>query len=178
MNYKVVDSDIIHKGRVFDLKIDKLVYDSGNEGIREVAIHNGGAVVVPVTNDNKIVLVKQFRYPLQKFLYELPAGKLEKDEDPFLCAARELTEETGYTAEVIKPLGKIFTTPGFCTELLHIYLATGLTAGNSNREEGEFGMETYEFTLDEVVRKIIFGDITDAKSICGIFYFMNREKTC
>jgi len=177
MNFKVTDSKVVHNGKVFDLKIDQLLYDSGNTGIREVAIHNGGSVVVPITKDGKIVFVKQFRYPLQKYLFELPAGKLEKDEDPFICASRELTEETGYTAKHIKPIGKIFTTPGFCTELLHIYLATDLIAGEHNREEGEFGMETYEFTVQEAVRKIMLGEINDAKTICGVFYYMNRENT-
>ena len=177
MNFKLIESNIVHQGKVFDLKVDKLEYDSGNIGIREVAIHNGGAVVVPITDEGKIVFVKQFRYPFQKFLFELPAGKLEKDEDPFECAKRELTEETGYISKNYKPLGKIFTTPGFCTEILYLYLATKLKAGNHNREEGEYGMEVYEFTLNEVVRKIIIGEIVDAKTICGIFYYMNREKT-
>ncbi|HPN38957.1 MAG TPA: NUDIX hydrolase [Melioribacteraceae bacterium] len=177
MNYKVTDSEILHYGKVFDLKVDTLIYDSGNKGIREIAVHKGGAVVVPITNEGKIVFVKQFRYPLQKFLLELPAGKLEENEDPYVCAERELTEETGYISTNIKPLGKIYTTPGFCTELLHIYLATSLTMHNYDREEGEFGMTVLELHPKEVVRRIMFGDIVDAKTICGIFYYLNRENT-
>lgn len=177
MNYKVTDSRILHFGKVFDLKVDSLEYDSGNKGIREVAIHKGGAVVVPVTNEGKIVFVKQYRYPIQKYLLELPAGKLEENEDPFVCAERELTEETGYVSTNIKYLGKIYTTPGFCTELLHIYLATQLTPGEHNREEGEFGMSVFELTPKEAVRRIMFGDIVDAKTICGLFYYLNRENT-
>ncbi len=170
MNYKIVKSETIFKGRVFELKVDEIEYDSGNKGVREVAIHPGGAVVVPVKDDGKIVFVRQYRYPLNKFLYELPAGKLEKGEDPYTCAERELTEETGYSAKEITKLGAIFTTPGFCSEILHIYLAKNLTPGNHNREEGEYGMEVYEFTMDEINRMISDGGISDSKTICGIHY--------
>ncbi len=177
MNYRVTDTQILHFGKVFDLKVDSLEYDSGNKGIREIAVHRGGSVVVPITNEGKIVFVKQFRYPLQKYLLELPAGKLDENEDPFVCAERELTEETGYKSSNIKPLGKIYTTPGFCTEQLHIYLATSLTLGEHDREEGEYGMTVIELTPKEAVRRIMFGDIVDAKTICGIFYYLNRENT-
>ena len=144
MNYKLLKSEIRFKGKVFDHQVDEIEYESGNKGIREIAIHPGGAVVVPVKDDGKIILVKQFRYPLQKTLIELPAGKLDKGEDPLVCATRELEEETGYKAKEIKKLGEIYTAPGYCTEVLHIYSASGLTPGNHNREEGEHGMEILE----------------------------------
>ena len=99
MNFKVTKSDLIFKGRVFDLKVDQIEYPSGNKGVRETALHNGGAVIVAYTDEKKIVLVRQYRYPLQDMLIELPAGKLEIGEDPLVCATRELTEETGYTAK-------------------------------------------------------------------------------
>jgi ADP-ribose pyrophosphatase len=160
-------------GKVFDLQIDEIEYESGNKSIREVAIHPGGAVVAAVKDDGKIILVKQFRYPFQKFLLELPAGKLNKDEDPLLCARRELEEETGYTCEKIIKLGNIFTTPGFCTEVLHIYLAEKLKAGNHKREEGELSMQVLELSLEEIESKIKTGEIADAKTICGIYYYKN-----
>lgn len=168
MNFKVKKSEILFRGKVFDLKVDQIEYDSGNKGVRETAIHPGGAVAVPVMDNGKIIFVKQFRFPLQKTLLELPAGKLNKDEDPLVCAVRELEEETGYKAEKIEKLGAICTTPGFCTEILHIYIAQELIPGNHNREEGEHGMEIYEFTLDEIEQKIKSGEIIDAKTICGI----------
>ncbi len=170
MKYKLLKSEIRFKGKVFDHQVDEIEYESGNKGIREIAIHPGGAVVVPVKDDGKIILVKQFRYPLQKPLIELPAGKLDKDEDPLVCATRELEEETGYKAEEIKKLGKIYTAPGYCTEILHIYSAKGLTAGNHNREEGELEMEILELSLNEIETMISNGEITDAKTIVGIFY--------
>ena len=109
-------------------------------------------------------------------MYELPAGKLEKGENPFVCATRELTEETGYTTNAITPLGKIYTSPGFCNEILYIYLAQNLKSGEHNREEGEQGMEIYEFTLSEINDMITSGKIVDAKTISGIHYFQNMKK--
>ena len=173
MNYKLLKSEIRYKGKVFDHQVDEIEYESGNKGIREIAIHPGGAVVVPVKDDGKIILVKQFRYPLQKTLIELPAGKLDKSEDPLVCATRELEEETGYTAKEIKKLGEIYTAPGYCTEVLHIYSASGLTSGNHNREEGEHGMEILEFSMDQIEKMILSGEITDAKTIVGIYYIKN-----
>ena len=96
MNFKLKQSRILYKGKVFDLKVDDIEYNSGNKSIKEVAVHPGGVVIIPVTAENKLIVVSQFRYPLQKSLLEFPAGKLEKDEDPLDCAVRELKEETGY----------------------------------------------------------------------------------
>lgn len=171
MNFKVTKSENIFNGVVFDVKLDILKYDSGNDGRREVIHHNGGAVILPITEDGKLVLIKQFRYPLQEILIEAPAGKLEIDEDPMVCATRELTEETGYTANKVTPLGKISTTPGFCDEILYLYLAQDLTAGNHNREEGEYGMEVFEYSLEEVDEMIKNGDIIDSKTIAAIYHY-------
>ena len=177
MNFSITQSDIIFHGKVFDVKVDEIEYNgSGNKSFRQVAVHPGGAVVLPLKSDGKIVLITQYRYPHNEVLLELPAGKLEKGEDPFVCAQRELTEETGYTSNKISKLGKIYTTPGFCDEVLHIYLAEELTAGNHAREEGEEGMEIVELTLDEVEAKIRIGEIVDAKTISGIsMYRLNAE---
>jgi len=173
MNFKLIKSKILYKGKVFDHQVDEIEYNSGNKGIREIAIHPGGAVVVPIKDDGKIILVKQFRYPLQKTLIELPAGKLEKGEGPLVCATRELEEETGYKSSSIKKLGEIYTAPGYCTEILHIYSANGLIPGNHNREEGEHGMEILELSLGEIEAMIMNGEIKDAKTIAGIYYLKN-----
>jgi ADP-ribose pyrophosphatase len=170
MNFKLLKSQILFKGKVFDHQVDEIEYKSGNIGIREVVVHPGGAVIVPIMDDGKIILVEQFRYPLQKALLELPAGKLDKGEDPLKCATRELEEETGYKAKEIKKLGQIYTAPGYSTEVLHIYSAKGLISGNHNREEGEQGMEIFEYSIDDVNKMILSGEITDAKTIVGIFY--------
>lgn len=175
MNFKVKKSDIVFKGFVFDIKVDQIEYNSGNEGVREVILHNGGAVVLPVTEDGKIVLVKQYRYPFDEIMYELPAGKLEKNEDPKECATRELTEETGYSSEKVSFLGKIYTSPGFCDEILYIYLAEELVAGDHNREEGEDGMEVFELTIAEVDKMVAEGKIVDAKTLSGLYYYKIRN---
>lgn len=175
MNYKILNSRLLYKGKVFDHQVDEIQYESGNTGIREIAVHPGGAVIVPVKDDGKIILVKQFRYPIQKTLIELPAGKLEKGEDPLDCATRELEEETGYRSKTIKKLGEIYTAPGYCTEVLYIYSAMQLIPGNHNREEGELGMEIMELSIEEIEKSISSGEITDAKTIVGIHYLKNRE---
>jgi ADP-ribose pyrophosphatase len=114
--------------------------------------------------------VYQFRYPLKKKLYELPAGKLDPGEDPDKCAARELEEETGFIATSMKKLIAIYTTPGFCSEQLHIYLATGLEKSPKGQrlEEGELDLTLKRLPLDHVVQMIEQGEITDSKTICGI----------
>lgn len=174
MNFKVTKSEIVFNGRVVDVQLDQIEYNSGNKGIRETILHPGGAVVVPYTNEGKFVWINQFRYPHQKFLLEFPAGKLDNKEDPLNCAVREIKEETGFTAEKFFKLGAIATTPGFCTEILHLYLATGLTNGEHNREEGEFGMEVHFFTKEETEEKIITGEIIDAKSISAFHLAINK----
>ena len=169
MNYQIVKSEVIFRGKVFNTIVNQIEYDSGNKAVREVAEHPGGAVVVPVTDEGKIVMVTQHRFPMNEVLLELPAGKLNKGENPFVCAIRELEEETGYKSEDVSELGSIYTTPGYSTEKLWIYLAKNLKPGNHNREEGEYGMQVFEFSIDEIEKKITHGEIVDGKSICGIF---------
>ena len=171
MNYTVIKSDKIFSGKVFDIKVDEIEYDSGIGGRREVVIHPGGAVALPLTDEGKIIMVKQFRYPFQQRVLELPAGKLDEGEDPQICAVRELEEETGYKSGKVRKLGAIYTSPGFCSEILHIYLVEDLTKGKHNREEGEVDMEVLELSLEEIEEKIVTGEIVDSKTICGIHYY-------
>ena len=173
MNYRILKSEVLYHGKVFNTKVDQIEYSSGNKAVREVAEHPGGAVVVPVTDNGKIIMVTQHRFPVDKILLELPAGKLGKGEDPFVCATRELEEETGYKSDNVKGIGSIYTTPGYSTEKLWIFLARNLKSGNHNREEGEFGMEVFEFTLKEIEDKIYNGEIVDGKTICGIYLARN-----
>ncbi len=173
MNFKILKSEVLHRGKVFNTKIDQIEYKSGNKAVREVAEHPGGAVVVPVTNRGKIIMVTQYRFPVEKVLLELPAGKLDKDEKPLHCAIRELEEETGYISENVKEIGSIYTTPGYSSEKLWIFLAKDLKPGNHNREEGEYGMEVFEFSFNEIEKKIFKGEIVDGKTISGIFLAKN-----
>ena len=167
-NFKVKNSKEIYNGQVIDLRVDEILNENGSTGYREVVSHPGGAAVVAV-NNGKIILVTQFRYPLNKTIYELPAGKLDHSEDPVECAKRELEEETGFKSDNFIKLGEIVSTPGFCDERLHLFLARDLKPGNKNHEEGEYGMETHYFTLGEIEQRIVDSEIIDAKTICAVY---------
>lgn len=168
---KTLRSERRYTGRVFNLVVDEVEYPSGNRSVREIAEHAGGAVVVPLLDDGSVLLVNQFRYPVKENLFELPAGKLDAGEDPKVCAARELEEETGYTARTLTKLTAIYTTPGFCNEQLHLYVATGLEKLPSGQrlEEGEMDLTVKAIPIDEAVRMIENQMIVDGKTMCGIF---------
>jgi ADP-ribose pyrophosphatase len=170
MQLKLVKRNNPYRGRVFSVIVDDVEYPSGNKSIREVAEHSGGAVVLAYFPDDTIILVNQHRYPFDKFIWELPAGKLNTGEDPLTCAQRELEEETGYHAQQWKKLTAIYTTPGFCSEVLHIYLATGLSEASGGRklEEGEMTMTMSRIPLSDAITMIERQEIVDGKSICGI----------
>ncbi len=168
---KLLRSEKKYAGKVFDLIVDEIEYASGKKSIREVASHPGGGVIVAVLPNNDLILVRQFRHPIQNFVYELPAGKLNPGEDPANCARRELEEETGYLAGNWKPLASIFTTPGFCNERLHLFLATDLKKSEKGQqlEEGESTLTVEAIPLSLVIKMIESGKIDDAKTICGVF---------
>lgn len=170
MHLKVLRRNRLYEGKVFNLVVDDVEYPSGNKSIREVAEHPGGAVAVALLADERLIMVRQHRYPIHKELLELPAGKLSPGEDPLHCAARELEEETGYIAESWQKLTAIYTTPGFCTEQLHIYLATDVRPSGSGRtlEEGEQTMMVEIISLHDAIEMIDREEIVDGKTICGI----------
>jgi ADP-ribose pyrophosphatase len=140
---------------------------NGHESTREVINHPGGVAVVAFKDKDTILLVEQFRKPIESNLLELPAGKLEYGEDPETCGIRELEEETGYKAKSFSYLGKIVTSPGFCDEYIYLYKAEDLFLGNMNLDEDEF-LNVKELSLDEVKENIVNGKIIDAKTICAI----------
>jgi ADP-ribose pyrophosphatase len=170
MDFRVVETKRLYNGKVFNLIVDQIEYPNGHRAIREVAEHPGGAVVLAMFPDERIILVKQFRYPLGKFLHELPAGKLDPNEDPAICAARELEEETGYKARNWRKFSAIYTSPGFCTEQLHIFLATDLSrsAEGQKLEEGEQSLMVEIVPLSKAIEMIEHEEIVDGKTICGI----------
>lgn len=173
---KQLRRDVLYRGKVFDLIVDQVQYPSGATGIREVARHPGGAVVVPLLGDGRVVLVRQLRYPFGRHLLELPAGKLGPGEDPAVAAGRELTEETGWVAGSLEKLTSIYTSPGFCDEELHIYLGRDLceSPDGHKREEGEYSMTLHMMTLEEAVDLVIRGEIRDAKTIAGLLLAERR----
>ncbi len=170
MQLKLLKRNRLYEGRVFNVIVDDVEYPSGNHSVREVAEHAGGAVVAAVDDAGNVILIHQHRYPLGDFLWELPAGKLNPNEDPLDCARRELAEETGYLATTWRKLTAIYTSPGFCNEQLHLYLATELSQRPEGRalEEGEQTMSMHVRPLIEAIAMIDRGEIVDGKSICGI----------
>ena len=170
MDLELLKRNVIHRGHVFNLIVDDVKYTSGNESIREVAEHPGGAVIFAVFPDKNIILIRQHRYSIDQFIYELPAGKLNLNEDPLDCAKREMEEETGYKAHSWQKLTAIYTTPGFCTEQLHIYMAQDLYPAENGRnlEEGELTMTVEILPLHKAIAMIENQEIVDGKTICGI----------
>ena len=175
-----LDSKTVFNGRLFKVTVDKVKLSHEREVTREVVHHRGAVGIIPFTQ-NKIVLVRQYRYPIKKVLFEIPAGTLEKNEEPIVCAKRELSEETGYRADSFKYLGDIFIAPGYCTEKISLYFAEALEKGQQRSEEDE-DIKVELFDLKEVIEKIHCGDIRDAKTICGIYLakplMITHEKMC
>lgn len=166
--FTVTAHERIYEGRVFTIERDEVRHRSGYESVREVVRHDGGAVVVPLYDNGDVLLIRQYRYPVDEEIIELPAGKLDAGEDPRACAVRELREETGCSADAVEKLTAMMTTPGFCSEILHIYLATGLRNGAQQLEEGEESIALMRMPLPEALRMCADGRIHDGKTVTGL----------
>jgi ADP-ribose pyrophosphatase len=175
MNYENPETDIVdhrelYKGKIVTLHVDTIRQASGNETLREVVLHPGGVAVVPVLDDGRILLIRQFRYPVGDYILELPAGKLDSGQTPQETIARELEEETGYRAGELIPACTFYTSPGFSNESIHLFIAHDLTQSKQQLEEGEHIM-LEAFSLEECLNKIGNGEIRDGKTILGIFWY-------
>ena len=156
------------------MRHDEITLPDGNPARREVLEHPGGVVIIPVLPNGDLILVRQYRYAISQHILEFPAGKLEKGEDPFECAKRELEEETGYAANIWQSSDYIYTAPGFCNEKLYFYIARDLTQLESpNTEEDEF-IQMITTSPQELQNKINLGEVTDAKTICGLLKLVNK----
>lgn len=155
------------KGKILNTRVDDVVLPDGSLSKREIIEHSGGVGIVALTDDDYLCLVRQYRHPYGEVIYEIPAGKLELGEDPLLCGKRELSEETGYTAEKWQGLGVIYPTPAYCSEKIYIYLATKLTKGSIHLDQGEF-VESVSVPFKEAVRMVMTGEIKDAKTQIAI----------
>lgn len=169
-----ISSRRIYSGRVINVDVDAVRFPNGSVGELEIVRHPGASAVVPFLgdpngHDPQILLIKQYRYAAGDFIYEIPAGKLDRDEDPLVCAQRELREETGCTAEHIEHLYTFYTTPGFTDERIHAFMATGLTHGAVSHETDEF-MSVETVTLSRALELIKTGELRDAKSALAILY--------
>jgi len=164
---KTISSEMIYNGKILNLRKDKVEVVNGGTSYREIIEHNGGVAVLAVKDDGKVIMIKQFRKPAEKVIVELPAGKIEKGEDPSATALRELKEETGYQAENIEFLCKFYPTVGYSMEMIYIYLCTGLTLGETEFDAHE-AIDTFECDLNELYQMAVNGELEDAKTIIGI----------
>ena len=162
-----IDRDDKYHGIIVDVHLDHVRLDDGSVARREVVEHPGGVTILPVDEAGNCYMVRQFRYPAGHMMLEAPAGKLEYGEDHRECAVRELSEETGFTADELLYLGGFYTSPGFSSELLHIYLALGLHAGESHLDEGEF-LNVEKHSLQALEQMIMNNEIEDAKTIIAV----------
>lgn len=162
-----IEREYIYRGKILNLRVDKVSIFNGNTSTREIIEHNGGVGIVALNEKKQLILVKQFRKPFEDVLIEIPAGKIEKDEDPKICGIRELEEETGYKTEDMTLMHEIYPSPGFASEILYIYFCDKITKGKSSPDEDE-NLEILEVDYSDALEMVYNGTIKDAKTIVGI----------
>ena len=166
---KKIGGECVYKGRILDLEVDRVRLPSGGEGLREVIRHKGAVVVLPLHEDRRVELVRQYRYPTGEVVLELPAGKLDPGEEPVVCAGRELAEETGWNPVEIEELGSFFTTPGFSDEVLHAFIATPLEPASDVAQDPDEAIDNVTMTVEEALEACRDGTIRDSKTIATLF---------
>ncbi|MDQ0157243.1 NUDIX hydrolase [Robertmurraya andreesenii] len=173
---KTISSEPIFSGKIITLQVDEVELPNGRTSKREIVKHPGAVAILPLTNDNNIVMVEQFRKPLERTIVEIPAGKLEKGEEPRETAIRELEEETGYECDSLEWLISFYTSPGFADEIVHLYIAKGLKKKKdaATLDEDEF-VNLLEISLDEAIQLIKEQKIYDAKTVYAVTYLQLQE---
>ena len=161
---KTLDSRPVFSGRIIQVRVDQVSLPNGRAASREVVEHPGGVAVLALFDDGTVPVVRQFRYPFREVVTELPAGKLERGEDPRPAALRELEEEVGVACGELTDLGKLYLSPGFSTEVLHMYLARDLRQGTCHPDEDEF-LEVERVPFARLAEQVLSGEITDAKTV-------------
>lgn len=167
-----IESNRVYDGNIFKVRVDKLQAASGQSTIREVVEHNGGVAIVCQPQPDKVILIRQYRYSIDEDLIELPAGRIEKGEQPLPAAQRELTEETGYLAHDWQELIRIYSAPGFCSELLYLYKASNVEIVGKSLDEDE-ETEVLVLSLKDAWKLVCTGQVRDAKTVAGLGMIMN-----
>jgi ADP-ribose pyrophosphatase len=167
-----LSSQMIYEGKILNLRRDKVTIKDGGTSYREIVEHNGGVIILGITNEGKIPMIRQYRKPAKQIMFELPAGKLEKDEDPGEAALREFKEETGYSAESIRHISSFYPTVGYSEEVLHLYFAEDLTAGQTDFDENE-SIEIEEYLPETLYELIATGEINDGKTLLALLLYRN-----
>jgi len=177
MAYRLVEKQVIYNGKKVHLEVHHLEDEqTGQRTQREVVVHGGAVVILALLHDNQVMLIRNRRYAVgQQLLFELPAGTLEKDEDPMNCAGRELLEETGFLAGRMQPLTRFYSSPGILTEKMYAFVAYDLEKGESALEEGE-EIELFPVGFDEAIEMIGDGRIVDAKTIATLLFYKEFQR--
>lgn len=157
----------LYDGKIVQLNLEIASLPDGRQAELEIVRHPGGAVIAAIDEDRRVCLIRQYRYAIDQWIWELPAGLLESGEEPAVSAQRELLEETGLSASRWQSLGNMLSSPGFCDEYLHLFLATGLRQGETRHEENEF-IEVHWLPLAQAVARAQSGEISDAKTVVGL----------
>ncbi|MBN2243050.1 MAG: NUDIX hydrolase [Acidobacteria bacterium] len=165
----VIDHQEPYDGKIISVHVDTIRQASGATTVREVVRHPGGVAAVPILDDSRILLIRQFRYPIGKFIYEIPAGKLDSGQLPLETMKRELEEETGYRAGILNHECSFYTTPGISNELIHLYTARDLTPCVQRLEEGEH-ITLEALSIEDCLQKIRTGEIRDGKTVLGLLW--------
>jgi ADP-ribose pyrophosphatase len=166
-NEKTIDTKEIYDGKIIKLELQTVELCNSNLAKREIIRHKGGVGVIPITENNEIIMVRQFRKAFEEELLEIPAGKIDKNEKPEACAVRELKEETGFSADKISFMTVMYPSPGYTDEKIYIYKAEGLKEGDISLDVDEF-LNVEKYTLEEAVEMVKTGIVKDAKSIIAI----------
>jgi ADP-ribose pyrophosphatase len=173
---KTLSSQLIYKGRAVNLRVDRVRMPGGRETTREIVEHSDCVAIVAVDDKDNVLLVEQFRKPVEKELLEIPAGGIEEDEDAVDCVRREMREETGFLPQKVEKLGGFYSTPGYCTEYLYLYLATDLVHSPLQAEDSQ-SINLVRVPLVQIPELINSGSICDAKSIAGLLAFLEYRKS-
>ena len=173
---RTISSQLLYKGRAVNLRIDTVKTAGGRQTTREIVEHGDCVAIIAIDADDNVLLVKQYRKAVEKELLEIPAGGIDPGEDPVTTVQRELSEETGYLPRKVDRLGGFYSTPGYCTEYLHLYLATDLVPHQLQAEDTE-NISLIRVPLSQISSLITSGSICDAKSIAGLLTFLEYQKT-
>lgn len=177
MNFeeKTLSTNEIYKGLIITLHVDEIELPDGSKASREVVEHSGGVCVAALTEENELFFVRQYRYPYKKVLLELPAGKLEKGEDPLEAGMRELEEECGVVAEKVISMGTVYPTVAYCSEIIHLFAARGLSRTKQHLDEGEF-LDVEKIKVEKAVEMVMSGEISDSKTVALVLKINNLLK--
>ena len=173
---RTMKTDRIYEGKIVSLKVETVELPNQKYSKREIVEHADAVAIVAITDEDEVILVKQYRKAIDKEIIELPAGKIEINENPRDCAIRELGEETGYTSNDIEHLVEFYTSPGFCTEKMYVFLAKNLVKSDFAPDEDEF-VECIKVKFDKAIEMISTGDIADAKTISGLYAYKSLRGT-